>query len=48
MIVAGKGQNATELRRPRGVAVAEHVAAAINSGALAIPDADHAVVIGAG
>ena len=48
MIVAGEAQHAAVFRRARGVAVAEHVAAAIDAGALAVPDADHAVVLGAG
>ena len=48
MVVAGKAQHAAVLRRARGIAVTEHVAAAIDAGALAVPDADHAIVIGAG
>ena len=48
MVVAGKAQHAAVLRRARGVAVAEHVAAAIDAGALAVPDADHAIVPSAG
>ena len=48
MVVAGKAQHAAVLGRARGIAVAEHVAAAVDAGALAVPDADHAVVVGAG
>ena len=47
MIVAGKAQHAAVFRRARGIAVAEHVAAAVDAGALAVPDADHAIVPGA-
>ena len=47
MIVAGEAQHAAVFRRARGIAVAEHVAAAVDAGALAVPDADHAVVAGA-
>src|SRR5260370_28548930 len=47
MIVAGKAKHAAVFRRTRGVAVAEHIAAAVDDGALAIPDADHAIVPGA-
>ncbi len=48
MVVAGKAQHAAVFRRARRVAVAEHVAAAVDARALAVPDADHAVVLGAG
>ena len=48
MIVAGKTQHAAVFGRARGIAVAEHVAAAVDAGALAVPDADHAIVAGAG
>src|SRR5258708_29972632 len=47
VVVAGETQNAAVFRRARGVAVAEHVAAAIDAGALAVPDTDDAVIIGA-
>src|SRR5258705_9614414 len=47
VIVAGKTKHAAVFRRTRGVAVAEHVAAAVDPGALAIPDADRAIVPGA-
>ena len=47
VVVAGEAQHAAVLRRARGIAVAEHVAAAVDAGALAVPDADHAVVAGA-
>ena len=48
VIVAGKTQHAAVFGRARGIAVAEHVAAAVDAGALAVPDADHAIVPGAG
>ena len=48
MIVAGEAQHAAVFRGARGIAVTEHVAAAIDAGALAVPDADHAIVFGAG
>ena len=48
MVVAGENQHAAVFRRARGVAVAEHVAAAVDAGALAVPDADHAIIFGAG
>ena len=48
VVVAGKTQHAAVFRRARGIAVAEHVAAAVDAGALAVPDADHAVMLGAG
>ncbi len=48
MVVAGQTQHAAVFRRARGIAVAEHVAAAVDAGTLAVPDADHAVVAGAG
>src|SRR5258705_3197503 len=47
VIVAGKTKHAAVFRRTRGVAVAEHVAAAVDPGAFAIPDADRAIVPGA-
>ncbi len=48
MVVAGKTEHAAVLGRARGIAVAEHVAAAVDAGALAVPDADHAIIFGAG
>ena len=48
MVVAGENQHAAVLRGARGVAVTEYVAAAVDAGALAVPDADHAVIFGAG
>ncbi len=48
MVVAGETQHAAVLGRARGIAVAEYVAAAVDAGALAVPDADHAIVFGAG
>ena len=47
MVVAGEAQHAAVLGRARGIAVAEHVAAAVDAGALAVPDADHAIMPGA-
>ena len=46
MVVSGQTQNAAILSRACGIAVAEDVAAAIDAGALAVPDADDAVIIG--
>ena len=48
MVVAGQTQHAAVLGRARRIAVAEHVAAAVDAGALAVPDADHAIMVGAG
>src|SRR4029077_17565891 len=48
MVVAGQAQHAAVFRRAGRIAVAEHVAAAVYAGALAVPDADHAVVLCAG
>ncbi|MGY4351205.1 phage tail sheath gpL-like [Bradyrhizobium sp. GM7.3] len=48
VVVAGETQDAAVLGGARGIAVAEDVAAAIDAGALAVPDADHAVILGAG
>ena len=48
MVVAGQTQHAAVLGGAGGIAVAEDVAAAIDAGALAVPDADHAVIFGAG
>ena len=48
MIVAGQTQHAAILGRARRIAVPEDVAAAVDAGALAVPDADHAIVPGAG
>src|ERR1700719_2103 len=48
VVVTGETEHAAVLRRARGIAVAEHVAAAVDAGSLAVPDADHAVVVGAG
>src|SRR5207244_8371014 len=41
-------EHAAVLCRARGIAVAEDIAAAVDAGALAVPDADHAIVPGAG
>src|ERR1051325_8356922 len=48
VVVAGKAQDATILGRAGRIAVAEDVAAAVDAGALAVPDADHAIVPGTG
>jgi hypothetical protein len=48
VVVAGKAQHAAVLGRARGIAVAEDVAAAVDAGALAVPDADRAIIFGAG
>ena len=48
VVVAGKAEHAAVLGRACGIAVAEHVAAAVDAGALAVPDADHAIIFGAG
>ncbi|MGY4358751.1 hypothetical protein ACVW0J_005244 [Bradyrhizobium sp. i1.7.7] len=48
MVVAGQTQHTAVLGRAGGIAVAEHVAAAIDAGALAVPDADDAIIFGAG
>ena len=48
VVVAGQTQHAAVLGGARGIAVAEDVAAAVDAGALAVPDADHAIIFGAG
>ncbi len=48
MVVAGQAQHAAVFRRAGRIAVAEHVAAAVDAGALAVPDADHPVILRAG
>src|SRR4029079_12080602 len=48
MVVADRSYHAAVLGRARGVAVPEHVAAAVDARTLAVPDADHAIVLGAG
>jgi hypothetical protein len=48
VVVTGKDEHAAVLGGARRVAVPEHVAAAIDAGALAVPDADHAIMLGAG
>ena len=48
VVVAGKHQHAAVLGRTRRIAVAEDVAATVDAGALAVPDADHAIILGAG
>jgi hypothetical protein len=48
VVVAGQTQHAAVFRRAGGIAVPEYVAAAVDAGALAVPDADHAIVAGTG
>src|SRR5450631_4425992 len=48
MVVAGKTEHAAVFGRTRRIAVPEYVAAAVDAWALAVPDADHAIVPGAG
>jgi len=47
MVIGGQGQHAAVLRGAGGVAVLEHVAAAVDAGAFAVPHGEHAVVLGA-
>ena len=44
MIVRRQRQHATEARRARGIAVLEHIAAAVHARTLAVPHGKHAVV----
>ncbi len=48
MVIAGQTKHAAVPGRARSIAVAEDVAAAVDAGALAVPDADHAVMPGTG
>ena len=48
VVVTGKAEHAAVLGRARGVAVPEHVAGAVDARALAVPDPDHPIVLGAG
>ncbi len=48
VIVAGKEQHPTVSRRPRGVAMLERVAAAIDAWPFGVPHRKYAVVFGAG
>src|SRR4051812_8803221 len=48
VVIAGKAQHTAVFRRAGSIAVAEHVAAAIDARALAVPDADYAIMPGAG
>ena len=48
VVVAGQRQHAAVLRGAGGVAVLEHVAAAVDARALAVPHGEHAVVLRAG
>ena len=45
MVVAHQGEHAAVLGGAGVVGVAEHVAGAVDAGALAVPDAEHAVVL---
>ncbi|MNM86917.1 hypothetical protein D3C81_990860 [compost metagenome] len=47
MVVTGDRQHATELRGACRVRVAEHVAAAIDTRAFAVPHSEYAIVLGA-
>ncbi|CUJ49355.1 Uncharacterised protein [Achromobacter xylosoxidans] len=47
MVIAGHHQHAAVRRRAGGVGVLEHVAAAVHARPLAVPHAEHAVVLGA-
>ncbi len=47
VVVAGKAQHAAVLGRSRRIAVAEHVAAAVDARPLAVPDPNHAIFPGA-
>src|SRR4029079_15788322 len=48
VVVAGKTKYAAVFRRTGGIAVPEHVATAVDARPLAVPDADHAIIFGAG
>ena len=48
MVVPGQRDHAAQRRGARGVGVAQRINAAVHSGALAIPDAKHAVHARAG
>src|SRR2546423_12228586 len=48
MVVAGKHQHAAILGRTGRIGMPEDVPAAVDAGALAVPDAYHAVVFGTG
>jgi len=48
VVVAGQQQHAAVGRDAGGIAVLEHVAAAIDARSLAVPEGKHAVVAGAG
>ncbi len=48
VIVAGQTKHAAIFGRTRRVAMAKHVAATVDAGPLAVPDADHAIMLGAG
>ena len=47
VIVAGEHQHAAALGGARKIGMLEHVAAAVHTGALAVPHREHAVVLGA-
>ena len=48
MVVAGERDHAAIARGAGGVAVLEHVGRAVDAGTLAVPDAEHAIDLGAG
>ena len=48
MIVAGEHQHAAMFRGAGEIGVLEHVAAAVDAGALAVPHREHAIELGAG
>ncbi len=47
VVVTGEAKYPAVAGRAGGIAVTKHVAAAVDAGALAIPDANHAIVVGA-
>src|ERR1700744_2910836 len=47
VVVTGEAKYPAVAGRAGGIAVTKHVAAAVHAGALAIPDANHAIVVGA-
>ncbi len=47
VVVTGNCQHATEGRGPGSVGMPEHIATAVDTGALAVPHAEHAIVLGA-
>ena len=47
MVVAGEREHAAMLRGAGGIGVLQHVHRAVDAGALAVPDAEHAIDRGA-